>query len=182
MPDCNDDLHTLPHSVPGSVVVRKQLGRSLPIPFVILICAIAISAYLALGDWRWLVVLLILIFIVGTSLYALAWLHAISSPAAVEATRRHIVSLTHTGELTITTLPMPTSDLVVQEKPKTRKIPITDISAIAFDANYITVTYTSNKYKSSNIELYIPISAFPKIELAREFYSRLNAQLFDKDI
>lgn len=159
------EISTKMHSVPSSYVVRRIMMKYLSVPLIVLACGIAITAYLAFGDWRWLVVLLMLIFVVGFMLFTFAWICAISNPIAVRAVQSHQIIL------------RPDQNIVVMnETGSSYAIALRSIIEIEAEDSYIIIKFTPeqpvhSKGRKDLSELIIPVSAFHTTDDARIFYT-----------
>lgn len=147
-------------TVPASIAVHGRMMRTLRWPMAILAIPAAIAAVKAFSDWRFLVVLFLLILVAGTAVYAFAWFHTAMSPAAIEALRPHRVE-TNSEEIRT----------ISEEGLLLRSIPIGWIIGIDEIGKFICVRYRDCGNNALPSMLYIPLDAFPTPDDAIHFIS-----------
>ena len=145
-------------TVPASIAVRGSLMRSLRWPLAILSIPAAVTAVIAFSDWRFLVVLFLLILVGGSAVYACAWFHTAMSPAAIKAMSPHRVE---TDDTEIRIIPADGKLL--------RNIPIGGVIGIDEIGKYLCVRYRDCGSDASPSMLYIPLDALPTPDDAARF-------------
>lgn len=140
------------------MAVRGRMMRSLRWPMAILTIPAAMSAVLAFSDWRFLVVLFLLILAGGSAVYAFAWFHTAMSPAAIKAMSPHRIE---TDDTEIRIIP--------EDGKLLRCIPIGWVIGIDEIGKYLCVRYRDCGNDTSPSMLYIPLDAFPTPDDAARF-------------
>ena len=160
MPERHTAISTRIFTIPASVAVRGRMMRSLRWPVAILAIPAAISAVLAFSDWRFLVVLFLLVLVGGSAVYAFAWFNTAMSPAAIKAMSPHLVE---TDDTEIRIIP--------EDGKLLRSIPIGWVIGIDEIGKYLCVRYRDCGNDASPSMLYIPLDAFPTPDVASRFLS-----------
>lgn len=171
MPDRHTDISTRTFTVPASTAVKGRMLRSLRWPIAILSVPAAIAAVLAFSDWRFLVVLFLLVLVGGSAIYAFAWFHTAMSPAAIEALRPHRME-TDGAEIRI----------IAEDGSLMRHIPMKQVDGIDAVGKYLCVRYSDGDQPALQSTLYIPVDAFPSPDAAARFLDINNPELRSADI
>lgn len=158
MPERHTAISTRIFTIPASVAVRGRMMRSLRWPVAILAIPAAISALLAFSDWRFLVVLFLLVLVGGSAVYAFAWFNTAMSPAAIKAMSPHLVE-TDDREIRI----------ISEDGAMLRSISIAQVDGVDAVGKHLCIRYRDCSNDASPSMLYIPLDAFQTPDDAARF-------------